>query len=203
MKEEKFSFSINSHKKQNNIRPCFSQQISDNKEEVSLRKNSDNEKYYFNHLNRKNEKKNNLLVFNEYDDDNRDKGTKVTMITSFSNAEELIRAERKSNTNEDDEYIIECKNSLNSENNNNKKSNIELLFKNRKRLNSPELLDNNNNGSSNKHNIPIEKFGLAMLKGMGYNPEIHNTKPKIYKKRNYNQSGLGANIQIKKLIKKR
>ncbi|KAH8740829.1 hypothetical protein FG386_003068 [Cryptosporidium ryanae] len=195
MEEGKFSFSIKNQKEQKNFKHSYLQFAFHNVKDESSSEHIDNTKYCLNGINNKN-----LVIFNEHDGKNENNNSKVTRITSFSNAEESIKVEKKENTGESDEYIIECKNSLN--NNQNVKSNIEFLFKNRKKLDLSETLDTNNNGV-NKNNIPIEKFGLAMLRGMGYNPEIHNTKPKIYKKRNYNQSGLGADMVMKNLFKKK
>lgn len=120
---------------------------------------------------------------------------KRTQITSFSN----IQSETEEKNDEDNDFIIECKNSLKSSKNIN---NIEILLN---KKNSLKNINEDNLDSSTKKDsfrIPVDKFGIAMLRGMGYNPEIHNTKPKIFKKRNYNQSGLGAEKEIENISKK-
>ncbi|OII72921.1 uncharacterized protein cubi_02152 [Cryptosporidium ubiquitum] len=121
---------------------------------------------------------------------------KRTQITSFSNAKSGIEQQ---NGDEDEELIIECKNSLKSSKPIN---NIEILLNKKKSLKNRN--EDNLDSSINKDSfrIPVDKFGIAMLRGMGYNPEIHTTKPKIFKKRSYNQSGLGADKEIESISKK-
>ncbi|EAK87347.1 hypothetical protein [Cryptosporidium parvum Iowa II] len=121
---------------------------------------------------------------------------KRTLITSFSNTQSEIEQQ---SGDEHDELIIECKNPLKSSKNVN---NIEILLN--KKNSSNDTNEDDLDSSTNKDNfrIPVDKFGIAMLRGMGYNPEIHNTKPKIFKKRNYNQSGLGADKEIGSISKK-
>ncbi|PHJ24622.1 d -box splicing factor-binding site protein [Cystoisospora suis] len=55
--------------------------------------------------------------------------------------------------------------------------------------------------SSAYSTIPISEFGLAMLRGMGYDPEKQSKSflPKERKKRVYNRAGLGSEEEIEKL----
>merc|ERR1719199_1008739 len=41
-------------------------------------------------------------------------------------------------------------------------------------------------------NVPVESFGEAMLRGMGYDPNLHTTKPIFRDKLRDNLLGLGA-----------
>merc|ERR1719217_1501387 len=41
-------------------------------------------------------------------------------------------------------------------------------------------------------NVPVESFGEAMLRGMGYDPKVHTTKPVFRDKLRDNCLGLGA-----------
>eukprot|EP00918_Siedleckia_nematoides_P103507 GHVU01225923.1.p2 GENE.GHVU01225923.1~~GHVU01225923.1.p2 ORF type:complete len:125 (+),score=35.57 GHVU01225923.1:444-818(+) len=45
--------------------------------------------------------------------------------------------------------------------------------------------------------VPVDKFGLAMLYGMGYDPNVHKTQPHATKKRIYDRAGLGADKEFK------
>ncbi|KAK9171849.1 DExH-box splicing factor binding site family protein [Cryptosporidium meleagridis] len=120
---------------------------------------------------------------------------KRTQITSFSNTQSEIEQQ---SGDEHEELIIECKNPLKSSKNVN---NIEILL-NKKKSHKDTEDDLDSSANKDHFRIPVDKFGIAMLRGMGYNPEIHNTKPKIFKKRNYNQSGLGADKEIGSISKK-
>ncbi|KAH8583073.1 oocyst wall precursor [Cryptosporidium sp. chipmunk genotype I] len=121
---------------------------------------------------------------------------KRTQITSFSNTQSEIEQQCG---DEHDELIIECKNSLKSSK---KINNIEILLNRKNFLKNTNEDDLDSSASKDNFRIPVDKFGIAMLRGMGYSPEIHNTKPKIFKKRNYNQSGLGADKEIESISKK-
>lgn len=41
-------------------------------------------------------------------------------------------------------------------------------------------------------NVPVESFGEALLRGMGYDPNVHNTKPVYHDKLRDSLLGLGA-----------
>lgn len=47
-------------------------------------------------------------------------------------------------------------------------------------------------------NVPVEKFGLAMLLGMGFDPQNNTNKPKEYKRRVYERAGLGADAHMQR-----
>eukprot|EP01067_Filipodium_phascolosomae_P006811 Filipodium_phascolosomae@DN5160_c0_g1_i1.p1 len=42
--------------------------------------------------------------------------------------------------------------------------------------------------------VSVEDFGIAMLRGMGYDPSRHNTKPHVLQRRGFDRAGLGANV---------
>lgn len=44
--------------------------------------------------------------------------------------------------------------------------------------------------------VPVEEFGLAMLKGMGYDPKKHTSAPIEFKRRVYQHAGLGADKEF-------
>ncbi|BAM41518.1 conserved hypothetical protein [Theileria orientalis strain Shintoku] len=46
-------------------------------------------------------------------------------------------------------------------------------------------------------NVPVEKFGLAMLLGMGFDPKKNKNEPKVYKRRVFDKAGLGADTVMK------
>ncbi|UVC54356.1 hypothetical protein MACJ_003898 [Theileria orientalis] len=46
-------------------------------------------------------------------------------------------------------------------------------------------------------NVPVEKFGLAMLLGMGFDPKKNKNEPKVYKRRVFDRAGLGADTVMK------
>lgn len=125
---------------------------------------------------------------------------KTTQITSFSNSlSELEQQGGSDDEDNQDEPVIECKNPLISSR---AVNNIEILLN--KKNASKKIVEDDFDPSSGSSgfSIPVSKFGIAMLRGMGYDPEIHNTKPKIFKKRNYNQSGLGADKEIGNIPKR-
>eukprot|EP00917_Polyrhabdina_sp_WS-2016_P016564 GHVP01035824.1.p3 GENE.GHVP01035824.1~~GHVP01035824.1.p3 ORF type:complete len:272 (+),score=80.23 GHVP01035824.1:2444-3259(+) len=45
--------------------------------------------------------------------------------------------------------------------------------------------------------VPVEEFGVALLKGMGFNPQKHATKPYVFTARQYIHGGLGSDQKLK------
>ncbi|KAJ1609972.1 putative G-patch domain-containing protein [Cryptosporidium canis] len=154
--------------------------------------------------------KRSVTVFTNYEDSQQATGDKVskasskgqtpgkrTQITSFSNTQS--ENERPSEDDQDEHIVIECKNSLKSSTATNS---IQMLLNKRARSEEAGPDESDSSHGKNSFSIPVDQFGLAMLRGMGYDPQVHNTKPKIFKKRNYSQSGLGADKEIEDISKK-
>ncbi|KAF7458466.1 DExH-box splicing factor binding site family protein [Cryptosporidium felis] len=124
---------------------------------------------------------------------------KRTQITSFSKEDLKTEQGGESDSEKEEDLVIECKSRVGSSEGVNS---IEILLeKKKKRTSYPDAGESEPTNDSNSFSIPVNKFGLAMLKGMGYDPAIHNTQPKIFKKKSYNQSGLGADKEIGKQLK--
>ncbi|KAL7067053.1 hypothetical protein ACR3K2_25030 [Cryptosporidium serpentis] len=151
-----------------------------------------------------------LLPENIFDIDNNqeynNKATKRNFITSLNLSDNIKSdGEHQINNDSDQDFIIKCKNPiLKSESHTSKSSSLIPLLLKRKNQKQNEANDSLSRTSElvylKESKIPVDSFGMAMLKGMGYDPSIHKTRPKLYKKRIYDQGGLGADFIIDSLF---
>eukprot|EP00916_Digyalum_oweni_P014734 GHVL01024127.1.p1 GENE.GHVL01024127.1~~GHVL01024127.1.p1 ORF type:complete len:333 (-),score=46.86 GHVL01024127.1:979-1977(-) len=56
------------------------------------------------------------------------------------------------------------------------------------------MLPEVDSGSYNR--VSVNDFGLALLRGMGYDPEVHTTKAHTIARRGYERAGLGAVVDL-------
>ncbi|EEA05789.1 uncharacterized protein CMU_027990 [Cryptosporidium muris RN66] len=177
---------------------------------VLFRDKDNNSKKNYNHPNNEDVTKS-FLPENIFDIDNNqeynNEVTKRNFITSL-NLSDNIRSdeEHQINNNSDQDFIIKCRNPiLKSESHTSRSSSLIPLLLKRKNQKQNEANDSLSKTSSElvylkESKIPIDSFGMAMLKGMGYDPSIHKTRPKLYKKRTYDQGGLGSDLIIDSLF---
>ncbi|ORM40426.1 uncharacterized protein BXIN_2145 [Babesia sp. Xinjiang] len=72
---------------------------------------------------------------------------------------------------------------------------VPILLRNKDQRDRQEEADSDDAPSYEK--VAVDQFGLAMLLGMGFDPQNNTNKPKEYKRRAYDRAGLGADAHMK------